>query len=37
MKKKIRFRLCTGYFPHAGGFVVIEQNSGRIVKALLCK
>lgn len=25
------------YFPHAGGFVVIEQDSGRIVKALLCK
>ena len=26
-----------GYFPHAGGFVVIEQDSGRIIKALLCK
>lgn len=26
-----------GYFPHAGGFVVIEQDSGRIVTALLCK
>ena len=26
-----------GYFPHAGGFVIIEQDSGRIIKALLCK
>lgn len=26
-----------GYFPHAGGYVVIEQDSGRIVTALLCK
>ena len=26
-----------GYFPHAGGYVIIEQDSGRIVTALLCK
>ena len=26
-----------GYFPHAGGFVIIEQDSGRIIKAFLCK
>ena len=26
-----------GYFPHAGGYAVIEQDSGRIVTALLCK
>ena len=26
-----------GYFPHHGGFVIIKQDSGEIVKALLTK
>lgn len=25
------------YFPHNGGFVVIEQDSGKVIKALLNK
>lgn len=25
------------YFPHHGGFVIVEQDSGKIVKALLTK
>ena len=34
----VRLWLVTkNYFPHAGGYVVIEQDSGKIIKALLHK
>ena len=34
----VRLWLVTkNYFPHAGGYVVIEQDSGKIIQALLHK